>query len=251
MLYFTDDPLVSPHFFRRSAAGWQMDLFADVRHSREYVGGAWTWSMVLQDDDITRTFADRYIDVNGLIRVAGGDNRPIPVRGAAPEFSEPGADRVPGLERLTVTEAAQRIAAARGRPAVVLFYQWGNKRTRERFADVVAVVRRCQERGAVVMAFSVDEPWFAPPELPDFLREQQAPFPAIHLYPWLEGQFMRAMAPLGLRIGTTWRTPLIALLDRTGRVLAHAQGIARQERGIAVGEIESALRLLDASPTRP
>jgi hypothetical protein len=228
-----------------------MDLFADVRHSREYVGEAWTWSMVLQDDDMTRTFADRYIDVNGLIRVAGGDNRPIPMRGAAPEFSEPGADRVPGLERLTVTEAAQRIAAAHGRPAVVLFYQWGNKRTRERFAEVVAVVRRCQQRGAVVLAFSVDEPWFAPPELPDFLREQQAPFPAIHLYPWLEGQFILAMEPLGLRIGTTWRTPLIALMDSDGRVLAQAQGIAGQRPGLAVGEIDAALRSLRGPAPQP
>lgn len=78
MLYFTDDPLVSPHFFRRSPAGWQMDVFAEVRHSHEYIGGAWTWSVVERDDDITRTFRDRFITVDGMIRIAGGDNRPIP-----------------------------------------------------------------------------------------------------------------------------------------------------------------------------
>jgi hypothetical protein len=31
-LYFTDDPLVSPHFFRRTSAGWVMDILADVSH---------------------------------------------------------------------------------------------------------------------------------------------------------------------------------------------------------------------------
>lgn len=79
MLYFTDDPLVSPHFFRHTADGWQMDLVAEVRHSHEYVGGAWTWSIVERDDEITRAFADRFIHVGGLIRIAGGDNRPIPL----------------------------------------------------------------------------------------------------------------------------------------------------------------------------
>ena len=35
MLYFTDDPLISPHFFRRTPRGWQMDVFADVRDTHE------------------------------------------------------------------------------------------------------------------------------------------------------------------------------------------------------------------------
>ena len=103
----------------------------------------------------------------------------------------------------------------------------------------------------MVLAFSVDEPWFAPPMLPDFLRDQQAPFPAIHLYPWLDGQFTHVMEPLGIRIGSTWRTPLVALVDRDGRLLAQAQGIAGQGPGLAVGEIEAALRSLRGPAPQP
>jgi hypothetical protein len=79
LLYFTDDPLLTPHFFRKSPAGWQMDLFAEVRDSHEYVGGAYTWSIIKRDDDFTRVFADRYTTISYVIRVVGGDNRPIPV----------------------------------------------------------------------------------------------------------------------------------------------------------------------------
>lgn len=243
MLYFTDDPLVSPYFFRRTPAGWQMDLFATVRHSHEYTGGAWTWSMVERDDDITRTFRDRYIALNGFIRIAGGDNRPIPIHASevGRAFTRPGAGNVPGLERLTITDAAARIAAERGRPVVVLFYSIGNKNTQRLFPAIVALLRRCQERGAVVLAFSVDEPWFVPSRLPGFLREHDAPFPAIHLYGWLEGQFADALEPFGVRVDSQWRPPLIALIGRDGRVLAQAEGIVSEGPDLAVREIESAL----------
>jgi hypothetical protein len=182
MLYFTDDPLVSPYFFRRTAAGWQIDLFAAVRHSHEYAGGAWTWSMVERDDDITRTFRDRYISLNGFVRVAGGDNRPIPIYSSevGRAFTKPGAGNVPGLERLTVTDAAARIAAERGRPVVVLFYSIGNKKTQRLFPAIVAHLRRCQERGAAVLAFSVDER-LSRPACRAFCGARSV-LPAIHLY---------------------------------------------------------------------
>jgi len=247
MLYFTDDPLVSPHFFRRTAAGWVMDILADVRHSREAVGGAWTWFLTTPDDDITRAFRDTYTKVRSVvIRVAGGDNRPLPIHRAAvsPELTRTGAGNVPGLERITVHEAAERIVAARGKLAVVLFYQWGNRNTREHFPQVVELVRRCQERGARVLAFSVDEPFYAPRGLPGFLREQQAPFPAIHIYPWLDGQFGEYVNPTGIHIGDSWGTPLIALIDKDGRVLAQAQSIAAQGPDLATGDIEAALSAL-------
>jgi uncharacterized protein len=246
MLYFTDDPLNSPHFFRRTSAGWVMDILADVRHSREAVGGAWTWYLTTPDDDITRAFRDIYTKVTVLVRVAGGDNRPIPIHtyAVSPQLTRKGAGNVPGLERITAHEAAARIAAARGGPAVVLFYQWGNRKTREHFPQIVDLVRRCQTHSAQVLAFSVDEPFYAPSEIPGFLRDQHAPFPAIHIYPWLEGQFTEYMNPIGIRIGTSWGTPLMALIDKDGRVLAQAQSIAQQGPDLAVGDIETALATL-------
>ena len=46
MLYFTSTPFVSPHFLRKTDQGWQMDLIADMRNSREYHGGALTYAVV-------------------------------------------------------------------------------------------------------------------------------------------------------------------------------------------------------------
>jgi uncharacterized membrane protein YgcG len=124
LLYFTDDPFLSPHLFRRSEAGWQMDLAAELRDTREYVGAPWTWTLVQQDDDFTRAFVDRYTMIGPIMRVAGGDNRPIPVHVAdVPGFaSRQGADHPPGVEQITVTEAAERIAAVNEKPAIVLLY---------------------------------------------------------------------------------------------------------------------------------
>ena len=246
MLFFTDDPLISPHFFRRTTAGWQMDIFAEVRDTHEYVGGPWTWSVIERDDDIDRVFRDRYVNFRGIIRIAGGDNRPIPIYAAevGRQYTRPGAANVPGLERLTIAEAAQRVASAHGRPVAVLFYSIGNKATQRLFPAIVDLLHRCQEHGAVVLGFSVDEQWFVPPQLPGFLREHDAPFPAIHVYPWLQGQFTAALVPLGIHAGTQWQPPLIALLDAEGRVLAQEDGIVSRGPKLAVGGIEAALRRL-------
>ena len=60
LLAFTTTPLVSPHFFRRTPAGWQMDIDAEIRNTREYVGGPYSWGIRPSGDDFARTFADRF-----------------------------------------------------------------------------------------------------------------------------------------------------------------------------------------------
>jgi tetratricopeptide (TPR) repeat protein len=92
ILYFTTTPLVSAHLFRRTPAGWQLDLDAEVRDTRELVGSVYTWSMVQSGDDYTTVFADLFTDCGAmggsiggtkrrLLRPARGDNRRLPVRG--------------------------------------------------------------------------------------------------------------------------------------------------------------------------
>lgn len=78
MLVFTSTPFISPHFFRRTAAGWQMDLAAEVTDTREYGGGAHTWGMAPNGDDFSHVYADRFVDFQGITRLSGGDNRPLP-----------------------------------------------------------------------------------------------------------------------------------------------------------------------------
>ena len=61
-----------------------MDVAAEVQNTREYAGGAFTWGMSHKGTDFAERFADRHVRISGLTRIAGGDNRPLPVRGAEP-----------------------------------------------------------------------------------------------------------------------------------------------------------------------
>ncbi|MEA2325215.1 MAG: uncharacterized protein QOE68_174 [Thermoanaerobaculia bacterium] len=97
ILFFTTTPLVSSHLFRRDSAGWRLDVAAEVQDTREFVGGPYTWGMVMMQDDYTRAFSDLYEDFGVLLipkrfnyrptptrvlRAARGDNRPLPTRAA-------------------------------------------------------------------------------------------------------------------------------------------------------------------------
>ena len=82
LLYFTNDPLVGPHFFRRTDKGWQMDMVAEVGNTRNLVGGVYSWDYCGRDDIYTRTFSDKLINIRNHIRIAGGDNRELSIRGS-------------------------------------------------------------------------------------------------------------------------------------------------------------------------
>lgn len=77
LLYFTDTPFVSPHFFIRQGGVWRVDLAAEIRNTKERVGGPLTWSYEGSDDPHTAAFADLLTVVQGYRRFAAGDNRPI------------------------------------------------------------------------------------------------------------------------------------------------------------------------------
>lgn len=78
LLYFTGTPFASPHFFVKEGDVWRMDLAAEVRNTKERVGGALTWSYEGVDDPYTTTFSDLIIGVRGYRRISAGDNRPLP-----------------------------------------------------------------------------------------------------------------------------------------------------------------------------
>lgn len=78
--YFTDDPLATPHFYRKSERGWQMDMEAEMQNSRNRVGGVYTWDYGGRDDIYTRTFMDKLVNMKNYIRIEGGDNRELPIR---------------------------------------------------------------------------------------------------------------------------------------------------------------------------
>lgn len=80
LLYCTDDPLVSPHFFVKTGSGWQMDILAEVTNTTNRVGGPYVWDYRGQNDRYTKVFADKLVRLKGYIRIADGDNRMLPTR---------------------------------------------------------------------------------------------------------------------------------------------------------------------------
>jgi uncharacterized protein len=80
LLYFTSTPFVSPHFFHKQGDLWRMDLIAALRNTKERVGGPLTWTYEASDDPYTTAFSDLLTVVNGYTRIAGGDNRLLPMR---------------------------------------------------------------------------------------------------------------------------------------------------------------------------
>ncbi|MFX0200150.1 MAG: TPM domain-containing protein [Candidatus Hodarchaeota archaeon] len=81
LLYFTGDPLVCPHFFKKTDQGWQMDICAEVRNTKNRVGGVYIWDYSGRNDIYTKTFVDKLINIKNYIRIVDGDNRELPIRG--------------------------------------------------------------------------------------------------------------------------------------------------------------------------
>jgi hypothetical protein len=79
LLYFTNDPLVSPHFFRQREGKWEMDIVAEVRDTQE-TAGLYIWSYRGRDDDFSSAFRKTLINIGGYVRLADGDNRALPIR---------------------------------------------------------------------------------------------------------------------------------------------------------------------------
>ena len=245
LLYYTDDPFLSPKFFRRTPDGWQMDVVAEVRNSQEVAGMWYTWRLRVSGDDFSQVFADLYSPMlipgmDDFYRVAGGDNRALPIRGASKSVESelghnrnPGAesltDGVPGIEYLTVRRAAERIRAARGRPAVVLLYGIWNEHTQKQLPEIVRVARACRGRGIDFFAFHTDHLPRAIEALPDTLRKYGAPFPTVQLYRWRSGMLDATMDGLGIDVGMSWQPPLVAVLNPEGEVVWQAQGVTDWE----------------------
>jgi hypothetical protein len=255
LLYYTDDPFISPHFFRRGPDGWQMDIVAEVANTQEAVGLWYTWRLRVSGDDFSQVFGDRYTPMlieghDDFYRVAGGDNRALQVRGTStPVESELGprerhpaesyTDGVPGVEYLTVRQAAERIRSVRGRPAVVVLYGTWNEQTERQFPEIARAARSCRERGVEFLAFHTDPLPEAVERLQALRRQHDAPFPAVQIYRWRFGMLDATMAPLGIRIGRSWQPPLAAILDAKGEVVWQSEGVTDWGQLVAIAAGES------------
>jgi hypothetical protein len=218
-------------------------MAAEVANTQETVGFWYTWRLRVSGDDFSRVFADRYTPmlmpgtgVYDFYRVAGGDNRALVIRGNARTVeselapntvpaAESYTDGVAGVEYLTIRQAAKRIRAAKGAPAVVLLYGTWNEQTQGDLPDIVRAARTCRDHGIAFLAFHTDNLPRAMDTLPLLLRQHDAPFPAVQLYRWRSGMLDGTLAPLGIRVGRSWSPPLVAVLDDQGAVVWQSQGV--------------------------
>jgi hypothetical protein len=58
-----------------------MDIAAEVRNTRERVGGIYTWDYGGQGDRHAQVFSDLLADLQGYRRFRDGDNRALVIRG--------------------------------------------------------------------------------------------------------------------------------------------------------------------------
>jgi uncharacterized protein len=226
LLYFTTDPLLSPHFLRRTRQGWVLDMWAEILNVRNY-SGWYTWALLPTGDDFAVTFADRYQSYWGLMRVRGGDNRPLPVKSHPGIKLQPApdpADTLPtvNIPQLTVDEAATRIGGS-GRALVLIYHTW-SQYDRARMPALAQLAEECRSKGAEVLAFSTDREPQALEQLPGVLERSKAPFTAVQLRPWQSGHLTRAMAPVGVRIPAHWEGPIVAVRNGAGGVVVQTVG---------------------------
>ncbi len=242
LLYFTTDPLLGPHFLRRTPQGWVMDMWAEILNVRRYSGWWYTWALLDTGDDFAITFADRYESWGGPLRVRGGDNRPLPVK-AYPEIKLLPApdprDTLPtsaSIPELTVEEAATRIGNS-GRALVLIYGTWSQE-ARAYMPMLARLAAGCRMKGVDVLAFSTDQEPRALEQLPGVLEQSKAPFGPVRLTPWQSGALTRAMAPLGIKIPSQWYAPILAVRNRTAGVLV--QTIGSEELIASAGRVLTA-----------
>ena len=157
---------------------------------------------------------------------------PASVVVAQPPSPIPVAAPSQAVEGFTVEQVAARVAQFRQRPSIVLLYGTTCPITRSMFAGFATLARRHPEID--VLAFATDAE--NANDIPAFLKQNDATFSPLYIHEWPAGALTRAMAPLGITVGTTWTLPLLVVRDAAGRVVKQGDGMtdmAAVERTLA------------------
>jgi uncharacterized protein len=229
MLFFTDSPLAQPHFFRKGKLGWQLDLIGELLNTRNTMG-RYSWVLWNSGDDFFRAFKERYVEYDGMLRLAGADNRELPISGddSTSTISEPlpiaRTDSV--LEHLTVIEAGDRIRAKRGKPTAVILYEtWSLSGRGPDLTAVVGLADSLRQANVEVLAFCIDQYEQPLHDLPGLLRRHKAPFPAIHIYDWWPGMLVSALDSAGAHMPAAFTAPVLMLVSPEGRPLGGTDNV--------------------------
>ena len=122
---------------------------------------------------------------------------------------------------VTTFDAAAEIQRQNGRPRIVLLYASTCPESRAMFPAFVEFAGRHAQQGISILAYSTDQ---SQPQLEQYLGTGSLPFTRIWVRPWQRGAMDAAMKPVGIDIGPTFGTPLIAVIDRNGKVVGQWEG---------------------------
>jgi thiol-disulfide isomerase/thioredoxin len=140
---------------------------------------------------------------------------------------------------VTTFDAAAEIQRQNGPPRIVLLYSSTCPESRTMFPAFVEFAGRYSRRGVPVLAYSVDA---NRAQLEQYLGAASLPFARIWVQPWQSGGMRAAMTPVGIEIGRTFGTPLIAVIDRNGKVVGQwsgRSGVAKAEQWLRSINVES------------
>jgi thiol-disulfide isomerase/thioredoxin len=126
----------------------------------------------------------------------------------------------------TAAQAAATILSAQGRPVVVVFMSSGCPRCQAFMPVFNKFATEQLGRKARVLVFAIDHTKEA---LDKYLAENRLSFDVTWIQPWERGELTKAMEPTGVRIGSSFGLPLLAVLDAKGKSLGQWEGMSRSQ----------------------
>ena len=126
----------------------------------------------------------------------------------------------------TAAQAASTILAARGRPVVVVLFNSNCPITQAFMMEFNKFVSEQLSGKARMIAFAIDK---KKKSVDRFLTEYRLVFDVTWIQPWEKGELTKAMEGTGVRIGSTFGTPLVAVLDAKGKSLGQWERMTQSE----------------------
>ena len=226
MLYYTGTPFLSPHYFRKSGRGWELDILAEVLNSQNLIGYPYTWALNYSGDEYSRRFSYLWQRAGRAGRIAGGDNRPLPIRSLpwqervislwkGDQWKAVPVRRAPAIDTLSVDAALSTIKQMRGRPALVVFHFTDTDFNATTFPQVLQLA--AANPSAAVAAISID-----PPESGHWIswlyERHQTDLTPRWLMPYTEVEIAGLFRSLGVDSASACGCPRVLVFNAEGQL---------------------------------
>lgn len=142
-----------------------------------------------------------------------------------------------GITKTNTSQLPSIISSEHGRPTVVVFLFSGCPLSRNLWPSLMGLAKQVNEKDVAFLVFSTDK---SEVDAAKFVSSATTLSMFYWIEPWSPGQLDASMKPTGIEIGKTFRLPLVAVLDRTGKVVAQWQGLQD------MAQVENALKSIRA-----